>query len=535
MSSLQSKFTFDNRFVDSLPGDSEPENYTRQVHQAAYSFVMPTHVTSPTVIAVDTQLASDLGFSEQDLDDPLFTQVIAGNTLLDGMTPYAMCYGGHQFGNWAGQLGDGRAINLGEIVTPTGQHQIMQLKGAGITPYSRSGDGLAVLRSSVREFLCSHAMEHLGIATTKALSLSLTGEQVMRDVMYNGNAALEQGAVVCRVSTSFTRFGNFQLPAFRQDIELLKALANHTIVSDFPHLVNAGNSIDKAVYLQWFQEICERTCKMVVGWQRVGFVHGVMNTDNMSIIGETIDYGPYGWIDDFDVNFTPNTTDRQHKRYRFGTQGEIAQWNLFQLANAIYPLIEEAEPLEALLNQFADDYQLAWRQMMTQKLGLVSYQGNDDVTLVESLEALLSVVETDMTIFYRQLARLDLSSDLSEPANWLKVLENAYYQFDELDDTYKTQMSQWLVRWQRRVLEDNRDNNERVTQMNSVNPKYVLRNYLSQQAIDAAEKGDYSELHTLQKLLNHPYDEQEGLEQYAQKRPDWARDKVGCSMLSCSS
>ncbi|MGB1299255.1 MAG: protein adenylyltransferase SelO [Psychrobium sp.] len=537
---LQSKFTFDNRFVNNLPADQEPEKFTRQVHNAAYSFVMPTKVAAPKVIAIDEALAGELGFEDKDLSDPLFSDVVAGNAILDGMAPYAMNYGGHQFGNWAGQLGDGRAINLGELVTPKGEHRILQLKGAGITPYSRSGDGLAVLRSSVREFLCSQAMEHLGIATTKALSLSLTGEDVMRDIMYNGNAALEPGAVVCRVSSSFTRFGHFQLPAFRQDIELLKALADHTIAADFPHLLEKGLSsqdeaIGKETYLRWFEEVCQRTCKMVVGWQRVGFVHGVMNTDNMSIVGETIDYGPYGWIDDFDVNFTPNTTDRQHKRYRFGTQGEIAQWNLFQLANAIYPLVEEAHPLEALLNQFADDYQLGWREMMAQKLGLESYQDAEDLALFESLEALLSMVETDMSIFYRQLSQVDLSQVLSDSATWLDTLKEAYYQQEELSETYLSQMAAWLEKWQQRVIQDNRSDELRVSQMNSVNPKYVLRNYLSQQAIDAAQQGDYSEIHHLQKLLRHPYDEQPEFECYAKKRPDWARDKVGCSMLSCSS
>jgi uncharacterized protein YdiU (UPF0061 family) len=535
VSLLQSKFTFDNRFVEALPADEESAKFARQVHHAAYSFVMPTHVVAPTIIAVDNELASDLGFSESDISNPLFTQVVAGNSLLDGMTPYAMCYGGHQFGNWAGQLGDGRAINLGEIITPSGVHKIMQLKGAGITPYSRGADGLAVLRSSIREFLCSQAMEHLGIATTKALSLSLTGEQVMRDVMYNGNQALEQGAVVCRVSSSFTRFGSFQLPAFRQDIELLRALANHTINADFSHLVSDGQEIGQATYLQWFKEVSERTCKMIIGWQRVGFVHGVMNTDNMSIIGETIDYGPYGWIDDFDVDFTPNTTDKQHKRYRFGQQGKIAQWNLYQLANAIFPLIDEAEPLEAILNEFADDYQLQWREMMTQKLGLKSYQGNDDLVLVEALESLLSRVETDMSIFYRQLAKCDVSTDLSKSSNWLSIFESAFYQPEQLDETYRLAMSEWLEQWRVRVNADKQDSSVRMAKMNSVNPLYVLRNYLSQQVIDAAENGDYAELHTLQQLLKNPYEEQLGCERFAQKRPDWARDKVGCSMLSCSS
>jgi len=476
MPSLQSKFTFDNRFVNALPSDHEVDNFPRQVYESAYSFALPTKVAAPKVIALDMRTANALGFDDDDVKDPLFTQVVVGNELLDGMAPYAMCYGGHQFGHWAGQLGDGRAINLGEIITPSGERRIMQLKGAGVTPYSRGADGLAVLRSSIREFLCSQAMEHLGIATTRALSLSLTGEKVMRDVMYNGNQALELGAVVCRVSSSFTRFGSFQLPAVRHDLELLTVLADHTIRSSFPHLLLADNSIDKSVYLQWFTEICERTRDMVIGWQRVGFVHGVMNTDNMSIIGETIDYGPYGWIDDFDLHFTPNTTDNQHKRYRFGKQGEIAQWNLFQLANAIYPLIEESEPLEVILNDFGDDFQLQWREMMAQKLGLVSYKGHEDSELFESLEILLSRVETDMSIFYRQLAKCDFDKDIRNSEYWLSILNNAYYQSEQLDESYIDKMSEWLGLWQARVQKDERSHGEHIDQMNRVNPKYVLRN-----------------------------------------------------------
>lgn len=535
MSLFQSKFTFDNRFVDALPSDHEVDNFTRQVYNAAYSFVLPTKVSAPQVIAVDVNVAHDLGFNDADIENPLFTQMVVGNELLDGMAPYAMCYGGHQFGHWAGQLGDGRAINLGEIITLAGEHKIMQLKGAGMTPYSRGADGLAVLRSSIREFLCSQAMEHLGIATTRALSLSLTGEKVMRDVMYNGNQALELGAVVCRVSSSFTRFGSFQLPAVRQDLELLTALANHTIRTSFPHLLLPDESIDQSVYLQWFTDVSERTSSMIVGWQRVGFVHGVMNTDNMSIIGETIDYGPYGWIDDFDLHFTPNTTDNQHKRYRFGKQGEIAQWNLFQLANAIYPLVQESEPLEAILNDFGDNYQLQWREMMAEKLGLDSYESNDDLILFESLEALLSSVETDMSIFYRQLAKCDLGKDITDSKYWLSILDNAYYQPEKIDENYVDKMSEWLGMWKSRVELDKRNHSERIAQMNRVNPKYVLRNYLSQQAIDAAEQGDFSELQTLQQLLKNPYDEQPEFEHYSEKRPDWARNKIGCSMLSCSS
>jgi uncharacterized protein YdiU (UPF0061 family) len=342
------RLKFDNQFIQQLPADPELKNFRRQVTGACYSYVSPTQVTAPTVVAYAKEVAEELGLSEIDCQSERFANVFVGNEVVDGMQPYAMCYGGHQFGHWAGQLGDGRAINLGEVINTQNQRWALQLKGSGLTPYSRSADGLAVLRSSVREFLCSEAMYHLGVPTTRALSLTLTGEQVVRDMFYDGRPQAERGAVVCRVAPSFTRFGNFQILTSRGEIDLLRQLLDYTISTDFAYLLKDNHPLDKKLYAQWFEEVCRLTAEMMVHWQRVGFVHGVMNTDNMSIIGETIDYGPYGWIDNFDPNWTPNTTDVQNKRYRFGTQAEIAQWNLFQLANALYPLIEEAKPLEHL-------------------------------------------------------------------------------------------------------------------------------------------------------------------------------------------
>ncbi|PKF56670.1 YdiU family protein [Alteromonadales bacterium alter-6D02] len=532
-SSLQHKLTFDNRFVTQLTADLEPENFVRQVFDAAYSLAMPTPTAAPQLVAVSYDVAIACGFDCDDLAQPLFSKVFSGNGLLDGMTPYAMCYGGHQFGHWAGQLGDGRAINLGEVVTPTG-HQTLQLKGAGPTPYSRTADGRAVLRSSVREFLCSEAMFHLGIPTTRALSLCLTGDEVVRDMFYDGRAAAEPGAVVCRVSSSFMRFGNFQLAAKRQDMALLKSLADFTIKHDFPHLLSDSTLIGPDVYIAWFKEVCQRTCELVIAWQCVGFVHGVMNTDNMSIIGETIDYGPYGWVDNFDLGWTPNTTDAQGKRYCFGRQGEIAQWNLFQLANAIYPLVDEAEPLEALLAEFATDYQQQWTHMMASKLGLVQYSAAD-LPLIEQLETLLMAIETDMTIFFRTLATLKQQQPVDEPQQLLQCFTPCYYNLEQVDELYLTQLAQWLTAYLERISTQNISDERRSAAMNKVNPKYVLRNYLAQQAITAAEQGDFSEIATLQTLLQFPYDEQPEFERYAQKRPDWARDKPGCSMLSCSS
>ncbi|WP_028865521.1 protein adenylyltransferase SelO [Psychromonas aquimarina] len=527
--------SFDNRFINNLPADSETDNYCRSVENAAFSFVSAAKTSAPKLIAVTPLFAKQLGFSEQDIKGSEFPQVMTGNKLLPGMQSYALCYGGHQFGQWAGQLGDGRAVNLGELTTTSLGHQTLQLKGAGKTPYSRQADGMAVLRSSIREFLCSEAMFHLGIPTTRALSLCLSGEQVVRDKMYDGNASLEPCAIVCRVSASFLRFGSFQLPASRGEEKLLTKLVQHSIKTDFPHLLIDGVDFTREIYLAWFSEISQRTSAMIVHWMRVGFVHGVMNTDNMSILGETIDYGPYGWIDDFDLNWTPNTTDAYEKRYRFGGQAEIGQWNLFQLANAIFPLIGEAEPLQAIMSDFALNYQNSWRTMMASKLGFKDYQGQSDLYLFQSLEKLLTTVETDMTIFYRLLATLpnDLNTDAHE--QWLALLGPCFYKLHELEAGYLQDFTSWLKRYLVRLNYDGLTQVQRAEAMNQVNPKYVLRNYLAQQAIELAEQGDFSEIHKLQLILQSPYKEQAEFQDYAKKRPDWARDKVGCSMLSCSS
>lgn len=516
--------TFDNRFTRDLPADPITENTRRQVHSACYSYVEPTKVSSPSLLAFSKEAAELLDLSEQDCNSDEFLKTFSGNQLLDGMKPYAMCYGGHQFGNWAGQLGDGRAINLGEMVNSQGVFWTLQLKGAGPTPYSRTADGLAVLRSSIREFVCSEAMHHLGVPTTRALSLINTGEQVMRDVLYDGNPAYEPGTVVCRLSPSFVRFGSFQLFAARNEHDELKQLVDVTIKHHFSELLDDYAAGSSELYLAWLDQVFQRTVSMIVGWMRVGFVHGVMNTDNMSILGLTIDYGPYGWLDDFNPDWTPNTTDLQNKRYRYSQQANVALWNCYQLANSIYPLINETEPLEAVLNKFQQRYHTQWLAMMASKLGLVELlEGDQD--LFERLEKLLAQVETDMTIFYRCLANDDLS---------LSNFEHAYYQ-PQQDDDYKQAMQQWLDDYQIRRDRDKRSSSDRVAAMNSVNPLYVFRNYLAQQAIDKAEAGDYSMVNELLITLRNPYQQQDGREQFAEKRPEWARSKVGCSMLSCSS
>jgi uncharacterized protein YdiU (UPF0061 family) len=535
---------FDNSFTHALPADPESENFRRQVAGSCFSRVLPAKVAQPRLVAHAREVAELLNISDEVCQSQIFTQVFAGNVVLDGMDPYAACYGGHQFGAWAGQLGDGRAINLCELVNGRDERWTLQLKGAGPTPYSRGADGLAVLRSSLREFLCSEAMHHLGVPTTRALSLVLSGEEVVRDMFYDGRPRAEPGAIVCRVAPSFTRFGNFQIFASRGEAEVLKQLADYTIRTDFPHLGEPSPD----VYVAWFAEVCQRTLDMIVHWMRVGFVHGVMNTDNMSILGLTIDSGPYGWLEDYDPNWTPNTTDASGCRYRFDHQPQIALWNLVQLANAISSLIERVDPLQAVLDAYRKDFQTRWHSMMAQKLGLRRFEVETDKDLVADLLTLLQLVETDMTIFFRKLAAVDCHAEGNEggvendsdgdgesDGELLSPLRRAYYQPDQLTEKSHAQIASWLRRYRTRVRQDGRSDTERREQMNSVNPKYVLRNYLAQLAIDKAEAGDPSLVHELLEVLRRPYDEQSEYEKHAEKRPEWARHRPGCSMLSCSS
>jgi len=470
-------------------------------------------------------MLQNLGLTKEDAKSEDFLNVFTGNEVLPNTTPFAMCYGGHQFGNWAGQLGDGRAINLTEV-----EHDhktwAIQLKGAGETPYSRTADGLAVLRSSVREYLCSEAMHHLGVPTTRALSLALSGDEVLRDMLYNGNSAYEKGAVVCRVAPSFLRFGSYQIFAYRQDKDTLKTLVDYTIKHHFSLL---GVS-SKETYLQFFETVLNSTLEMIIHWQRVGFVHGVMNTDNLSILGQTIDYGPYGWLEGYDHNWTPNTTDSQFKRYRFGAQLDIGLWNLYQLANALYLLIDEAEGLERILNSYNEKAQAQYISMMQSKLGLFCEE-KTDAALIFDLEEILQLTETDMTIFFRELSNFSIEN----PSEGLKVISDSFYVPDEILAEIKQKWNSWFERYTQRLKKETVSFKERTKKMNQVNPKYVLRNYMAQLAIDDADKGDYKLIDELFQLLKKPYDEQPENQKWFAKRPDWARHKIGCSMLSCSS
>jgi serine/tyrosine/threonine adenylyltransferase len=572
LSSLANVLRFDNRFVRELPGDEERSPRPRQVHRALYSRVQPTPVRQPRLIAWSPEVGALLGIDETMAADPLFAEVFAGNALLDGMEPYSANYGGHQFGQWAGQLGDGRAITLGEVVVgpaQAGRHdhhqgrhenpdrgvplpcpperearrwkadQIrweLQLKGAGLTPYSRFADGRAVLRSSIREFLCSEAMHHLGVPTTRALSLVATGESVMRDMFYDGRPRPEPGAIVCRVAPSFIRFGNFELPASRRDPPLLDQLVTFTIDRDFPELVSRDHSArDASVRAEWFGQVCERTARMVAEWMRVGFVHGVMNTDNMSVLGLTIDYGPYGWIDNFDLDWTPNTTDAGMRRYRFGQQPQIAYWNLARFAEALMPLFESADLLQQGLERFARIYDTATRAYVAAKLGLRECEG-DDLDLMQALYAWMQAAEVDMTIFFRRLAVWSGAADAADVTRSApqQVFADAFYDIDKTS-RHEGDLRAWLERYNARIARDGSPDAERQSRMNAANPLYVLRNYLAQEAIDRAEQGDERGILELLEIMRQPYTEQPGADRFAARRPDWARNRAGCSMLSCSS
>lgn len=518
------KINLNDTFNKELPADSDLSNARRQVYNACFSFVTPRVPSKPTLLHYADDLAETLGFSKEEMSSEAFLNLVSGKEVYPETQPYAMAYAGHQFGNWAGQLGDGRAINLFEMLSQN-QRWTLQLKGAGETPYSRTADGLAVLRSSVREHLCSEAMYYLGVPTTRSLSLVTTGDSVLRDILYNGNPAYEPGAVVCRVAPTFIRFGNFQLFAARKDITNLKVLADYTINYFYPEIQSEG----KEKYLQFYQEIVNRTVAMVLHWQRVGFVHGVMNTDNMSILGLTIDYGPYGWLEDYDPDWTPNTTDAEGRRYRFRNQPDIALWNLVQLGNALYPLIEDIASMEQVLNSYSQQFDSQFPIIQQQKLGL---EAEYESAFQDELTTLLTASETDMTIFYRNLANV-VKTDTPDEA--LTKVTFAFYQPDKIVTTLQTSWLNWFELYLTKLKEETLPDAERKAAMNLVNPKYVLRNYMAQLAIEAAEKGDVSLISELYTVLKKPYDEQSEYEKWFAKRPDWARHKVGCSMLSCSS
>jgi uncharacterized protein YdiU (UPF0061 family) len=513
-------------FVDELPGDTDTSNKRRQVHGAFYSLVAPTPTgTQPGLVAFSPEVAAAIGLDAAEVQRPEFAAVMSGNAPIPNSAgkTYAQCYGGHQFGYWAGQLGDGRAISLGEVTGPGGRFEL-QLKGAGETPYSRSADGRAVLRSSVREFIGSEALAALGIPTTRALSLTVTGDRVLRDMFYNGNPRKEPGAVVCRVSPSFVRFGSFQLPSTRpDDLPLVKQLADFVVRHHYPHLEGKEDK-----YAALLGEVIERTARLVAAWQSVGFTHGVLNTDNMSILGETIDYGPYGFLERFDPNFTPNTSDLDGRRYAFRQQPQVCYWNLLQLATTLLRAeLLEQDKAEELLQGFSDIMTDDYQGRMAAKMGLKEYNKELAVGLLSAMYE----DDADFTNTFRALGKIasQPTGDDADgmPAPLLRVLDG------DLSAERKAAWAEWAASWRAQLQADGREDGERRASQDAANPAYVARNHLMQEAIALAEEGDYSEVNALMEVLKRPFEEQAGAEKYTVPAPKQTR--VGVELLSCSS
>lgn len=515
-----SEIAFRNDFVENFPGDDTGNIQPRQTPGMFYSKAMPTPVNKVTLLAWSDELAKKLELtrpsSQKDID------ILGGNEVTSSMYPYAACYAGHQFGNWAGQLGDGRAITLGELVTSKGQKWELQLKGAGLTAYSRRADGRAVLRSSVREYLMSEAMHQLRVPTTRALSLVSTGAPVLRDMFYDGHPAYEPGAIVMRVAPTFLRFGNFEMLAARGEIDHLQKLVDWTIEQYYPHLQGEDR------VLRWYKQVVDRTARLMVEWMRVGFVHGVMNTDNMSILGLTIDYGPYSFVDNYDPAFTPNTTDLPGRRYAFARQASVAKWNLGCLGGAILPLVSGEEEVIKVIDSYDDVYLNTFYSMMANKLGLDEARP-DDIPLIAELEKILATIQPDMTIFYQLLSHSP--KEVNNKEEVLQHFGDSFYQ--ELSEKESDLFFNWMQRYQVRKKTNTISPEESVKRMREHNPRFILRNYLLHQAIEDLEKGDDRLFVKLQQAIKEPYTAKH--DEFFQKRPSWASQKAGCSMLSCSS
>ncbi|MDT0691009.1 YdiU family protein [Salegentibacter sp. F188] len=517
MQSLTKK-NYKNEFVANFKGDQSGDLSPRQTPGVLYSKAIPTPVPEPKLLAWTEDLAQDLGILKPDKED---VEILAGNKITESMLPYAACYAGHQFGNWAGQLGDGRAITLGEWENK-GKTWELQLKGAGPTPYSRRADGRAVLRSSVREYLMSEAMHHLGVPTTRALSLVSSGEEILRDMFYNGNPEYEPGAIVMRTSSTFLRFGNYEILAARHEINNLQKLVNWTIDKFYPH-ISGENKI-----IRWYKEVIERTASLMVEWQRVGFVHGVMNTDNMSILGQTIDYGPFSFMDDYNPGFTPNTTDLPGRRYAFGNQPSVGYWNIGKLGNALLPLFDKSDELEDAMHVYEETFWGKYYEMMANKLGLDKVE-KEDQALVAQFEKILSTINPDMTIFYQLLT--NLPKDLSNEESILNYFEESFYEIPKGKE--KASFLELIKKYQDRLEQNSISEKESLGKMEKANPRFVLRNYLLHQAIEELEDGKSGLFEKLRTALKDPYSKNH--DEFFRKRPDWASEKAGCSMLSCSS
>ncbi|MBT9511984.1 MAG: YdiU family protein [Acidovorax sp.] len=464
-----------------------------------FTELRPTPLPSPHWVGVSTNVAALIGLGNAWMHSDAALQAFTGNTLPTGARSLSSVYSGHQFGVWAGQLGDGRAILLGETVSGWE----VQLKGAGRTPYSRMGDGRAVLRSSIREFLCSEAMHGLGIPTSRALCVTGSPAPVRRE-------DIETAAVVTRVAPSFVRFGHFEHFAANGLEPQLRTLADYVIDRYYPEC-RVPTALGGNPYAALLQAVSERTARLMAQWQAVGFCHGVMNTDNMSILGLTIDYGPFQFLDAFVPGHVCNHSDTQG-RYAYNRQPNVAYWNLFCLAQALLPLIGDEELAKAALESYKVVFPEAFMARMRAKLGLAAVREHDG-TLIDCVLLLLAQNGVDYTIFWRRLSHAVGSSDF-EPVRDLFADRAAF-------DT-------WLLSYSELINHDG--SAVAANLMLKSNPKFVLRNHLGEQAIRAAKLGDFSELQTLQRLLERPFDEHPGHDAYAAFPPDWASSiEISCS------
>ena len=478
-------------------------NSFAELPPAFYTRLMPTPLPAPHFIAASEPAAALIGLTVEDLAHPDFVDVFTGNKVLKGSQPIAAVYSGHQFGVWAGQLGDGRAILLGELNGPAGPMEL-QLKGAGLTPYSRMGDGRAVLRSSIREFLCSEAMAALHIPTTRALAIMGADHPIMRETV-------ETAAVVTRMAPSFVRFGSFEHWYHRDKPEQLQQLADYVISTFYPELTS-----EDYPYTALLAEVTRRTARMIAHWQAVGFMHGVMNTDNMSILGLTLDYGPFGFMEAFDPGHICNHTDSQG-RYSYANQPQVGHWNCYALGQALMPLIGDVDAAQEALGVYQGEFAATLDYLLHGKLGLTTVDAGDKA-LFESLFELMTAGHVDFTNFFRALGNFTMQAVSAGNT----VLRDMFIDRERFDA--------WALRYRARLQQEDSVDSERKLAMDAVNPKYVLRNYLAQVAIDKAVTKDYSEIAKLLAILERPFGEQPENAAYAALPPDWASHlEVSCS------
>uniref|UniRef100_A0A8C3TDY8 Selenoprotein O n=2 Tax=Chelydra serpentina TaxID=8475 RepID=A0A8C3TDY8_CHESE len=509
--------------IATLPVDTIPENSIRKVRNCIFSVAYPTpFISRVLLVAVSEEVLEgilDLDVSVKETDD--FLQLVSGGKVVLGSIPLAHRYGGHQFGSWAGQLGDGRAHLIGVYTNRYGERWELQLKGSGKTPYSRNGDGRAVLRSSVREFLCSEAMYYLGIPTSRAASLAVSNDDVWRDQFYNGSVKKERGAVVLRVAKSWFRIGSLEILAHSGELDVQRTLLDFVIQEHFPSI----NMNDSNRYLDFFSRVVLETANLIALWMSVGFAHGVCNTDNFSLLSITIDYGPFGFMESYDPNFVPNTSDDE-RRYKIGNQANVGMFNLYKLLQALKPVLDHRQKQLAfqILEGYSEHYYTRFTELFRAKLGLLG-ESEDDNYLTAFLLKLMEDTKADFTMAFRQLSEItqDQLKELRIPQEFWALRDLAKHKF----------FSDWVTIYLLRLGCNMGDSDStRRKRMTAINPRYVLRNWMAESAVRKAEMNDFSEVHLLQEVLQHPFQRQTAAEKagYSLRPPSWAKDlKVSCS------